>query len=98
MEIILFKIVSGIILFIIYLLFSELGVFKAVYEELYTHPESTAIKKFCGSLISDIFYIVGGSTIASTVFMVLTTTQGLNVSTFTWGLVFAIIGKYLKEN
>jgi len=97
MEIILIKIISGQILFIFYLLLSELGIFKSFYEELYTHPESTAIVKFFGELFSDILYIVGGSTIASAVFLALTTSGGLNTSVFTFGLASAIIGKYLKK-
>ena len=93
----LLKIVGSEILFIFLLLLSELGLLKQLYEEIYTHPESTKTKNFFAELIADIFYVIGGSSIASTFFIVITTTEGFNVPAFTFGLSFAIIGKYLKE-
>ncbi|WP_152184418.1 hypothetical protein [Sulfurimonas indica] len=96
MEIILIKIIGGFFLLIFLLLLSELGLLKKWYEEIYTHPESTKVKIFFAELTADIFYVIGGSAVASTVFMLITT-KSFSVPAFTFGLAFAIIGKYLKE-
>jgi len=97
MEKLLLDIIIGIVVLIFLLLLSELGILKKVYEEIYTHPESTKTMTFFAEIIADMFYIIGGSSVASSVFMAITTTEGISVKAFTFGLAFAIIGKYLKE-
>ena len=71
MESLFFKIMIGEILFIIMLALMETGVLLYLYEALYTRP-STALEKFIGSLLVDLFYIVGTSVIASVTFLFIT--------------------------
>ena len=95
METIFLKIITGEILFIILLALMDTGILLYVYEALYTRPK-TAFEKFMGSLLVDLFYIVGTSIVASLTFLFITKHEMDNVALM-FGLFFAIIGKYLKK-
>lgn len=93
MELLLLKFISGQILFIILLLLRELGVLRHVYEELYTHPNTREIIV----IIGDIFYMVGGSIMASVVYAFVATVVGFSYGAFAFGLAFTVVGAYLRR-
>jgi len=91
------KATAIIILLIFLLLLSELGILKYLYEEIYTHPKLRKFQKFIGDFFADTLQVAGMSVVASVVFVALTTNGEFFYGTFAWGILSAIIGKYLKE-
>ena len=93
MEKLLFELICGQLLLILLILLDEMDVPRHIYEELYTNPKTENIVK----IIGDIFYMVGGSIMASVVYALMATSVGFNAATFAAGFALTALGAYLKR-
>ncbi len=93
MEVLFLKLICGGLLLILFILLDELDVPRHIYEELYTNPKTKKIVK----IIGDIFYMIGGSIMASVVYALLATSIDFNAAAFTAGLILTAFGAYLKR-
>ena len=94
MEIIFIKLICGLILFMLLLVLYENDILRKTYEEIYTNP----ILNKGLYLLGDILYIIGGSTMASVVWVLISTTFGFYYGHFAVGLIFYTLGRYLRKD
>lgn len=80
-------------IFIIFMLFlRELGIPRMIYEEIVTNPLFTMLLKIFG----DTLYMIGGSIVGAVIYAYFVETK-IYIFALTTGVLFIMVGAYLKR-